>query len=47
MDDNQYQEHFRKTFITQNQKKTQEPEETWTLHEMMIPAGQTAKLVRV
>lgn len=46
MDDKQYQENFRKTFITDNQRKAEE-EESWTLHNMMIPAGQTAKLVRV
>lgn len=46
MEDQQYQDHFRKTFITDNQKKDAE-EECWTLHDMMIPNGQTAKLVRV
>ena len=46
MDDRQYQDNFRKTFITDNQRKAEE-EESWTLHDMMIPAGQTAKLVRV
>ena len=46
MDDKTYQENFRKTFITENKGK-QEEEESWTLHDMMIPAGQTAKLVRV
>ena len=46
MDDKQYQDHFRKTFITDNQKKEAE-EESWTLHDMMIPGGQPAKLVRV
>ena len=38
MDDQQYQDHFRKTFITDNQKKDAE-EESWTLHDMMIPNG--------
>lgn len=46
MDDQTYQENFRKTFITDNQNKQPE-EDSWTLHDMMIPAGQTAKLVRV
>lgn len=46
MDDKQYQDHFRKTFITDNQKKETD-EESWTLHDMMIPGGQPAKLVRV
>lgn len=45
-DENTYQEHFRKTFITENQKDG-EAREVWTLHDMMIPAGNTAKLVRV
>lgn len=47
MDDRQYQDNFRKTFITNNQKQADEPGESWTLHDMMIPAGQSAKLVRV
>lgn len=45
--DDKYQEHFRKTFITENQKGENEPQEVWTLHDMMIPAGMTSKLVRV
>ena len=45
-DENTYQEHFRKTFITENQKDG-ESREVWTLHDMMIPAGNTAKLVRI
>ena len=44
--DEQYQDNFRKTFITDNQKLN-EGEESWTLHDIMIPGGQTAKLVRV
>lgn len=46
MDDKQYQDHFRKTFITDHQKKETD-EDSWTLHDMMIPGGTTAKLVRV
>jgi hypothetical protein len=38
MDDQQYQDHFRKTFITDNQGKNAE-EDSWTLHDMMIPGG--------
>lgn len=45
MDDREYQDHFRKTFITD--KKEANDEESWTLHDMMIPGGSTAKLVRV
>ena len=45
-DEQTYQEHFRKTFITENQKET-EVKEAWTLHDMMIPAGATVKLVRI
>lgn len=45
-DEQTYQEHFRKTFITENQKET-EMKEAWTLHDMMIPAGNTVKLVRI
>ena len=45
-DENTYQEHFRKTFITENQKES-EMKEAWTLHDIMIPAGNTAKLIRV
>lgn len=38
MDEENYQEHFRKTFITsQNLKK--EDEDIWTLHDMQIPSG--------
>lgn len=46
MDDLQYQDHFRKTFITDNQKRDSD-EESWTLHDMMIPGGQPAKLIRI
>lgn len=45
-DENTYQEHFRKTFITENQKDI-EAKDVWTLHDMLIPAGNTAKLVRI
>jgi hypothetical protein len=45
-DEQTYQEHFRKTFITENQKEV-EAKESWTLHDMMIPAGNTVKLVRI
>lgn len=53
-DDQTYQEHFRKTFITENQKKMmggglpqEESKQNWTLHDMIIPAGKTAKLIRI
>jgi hypothetical protein len=52
-DDKTYQEHFRKTFITENQKKmmggdpTADSKQNWTLHDMIIPAGKTAKLIRI
>ena len=47
-DDDKYQEHFRKTFITENQRMADEAEaDTFTLHDMLIPSGKTAKLVRV
>lgn len=46
-DADKYQEHFRKTFITENQKGDGEIKEVWTLHDMMIPAGMTSKLVRI
>lgn len=45
-DEETYKEHFRKTFITQDKNK-KENENLFTLHDMMIPAGRTAKLVRV
>lgn len=45
-DDDKYQEHFRKTFITEKEKDTEEGQ-AWSLHEMMIPAGKTSKLVRI
>ena len=44
-DEETYKEHFRKTFITQDNKKEQA--NLYTLHDMMIPAGRTSKLVRV
>ena len=44
-DDEAVDAHFRKTFITEN-KATKE-EEAWTLHEMAIPQGQPAKLIRI
>ena len=46
-DEGKYQEHFRKTFITENQKDNASNFDTWTLHDMMIPAGMTSKLVRI
>jgi hypothetical protein len=48
-DEDKYQEHFRKTFITENQRMVDDEGEpnSFTLHEMMIPAGKTAKLVRI
>jgi len=45
-DEETYKEHFRKTFITQDKNK-KEQVNLYTLHDMMIPAGRTAKLVRV
>ena len=53
-DEDKYQEHFRKTFITEKEKDTEEGQ-AWScdvigcrsLHDMMIPAGKTSKLVRV
>lgn len=45
--EDQYQDHFRKTFITENQKKEDKGRQLWTLHDMIIPAGKTAKLVRI
>jgi len=48
-DDDKYQEHFRKTFITENQRMVDEDalEEAFTVHDMLIPSGRTAKLVRI
>ena len=46
-DDQTYQDHFRKTFITENQKKMDDNKAKWTLHDMIIPAGKTAKLIRI
>ena len=45
-DEETYQVHFRKTFITENQKEG-ESKECWSLHDMMIPAGKQAKLIRI
>lgn len=45
-DEETYKDHFRKTFITQDKGK-KEQVSLYTLHDMMIPAGRTAKLVRV
>lgn len=45
-DEQTYKDHFRKTFITQDKNK-KEQVTLYTLHDMMIPAGRTAKLVRV
>jgi hypothetical protein len=36
-DEENYQNDFRKTFITENQHD--KDEESWTLHDMMIPGG--------
>lgn len=44
-DDDAVDAHFRKTFITEN--KAAKEEDTWTLHEMAIPQGQPAKLIRI
>ena len=41
-----YQDHFRKTFITEKQND-EENLEVWTLHDMMIPAGNIAKLIKI
>lgn len=38
------EEHFRKTFITNHNAKEEE-KTTFTLHDIMIPAGRTAKLI--
>jgi hypothetical protein len=48
-DEDKYQEHFRKTFITEKERFNEEEEEenAFTLHDMLIPAGRTAKLVRI
>ena len=46
-DENTYQEHFRKTFITENQKDGMGDIEAWSLHGMLIPNGMQAKLIRV
>jgi hypothetical protein len=44
--DADYNENFRKTFITTHQAEV-EQSPAFTLHDIMIPAGRTAKLVRV
>lgn len=41
------EDHFRKTFITNHQVKEEQKVITYTLHDIMIPAGWTAKLIRV
>lgn len=48
-DEEKYQEHFRKTFITENQRMVDEmgDSKAFSLHEMMIPAGKTAKLIKI
>lgn len=50
-DENTYQQHFRKTFITEDQKGKDGmgigEDQIWSLHDMMIPAGQIAKLIRI
>lgn len=38
------EDHFRKTFIT-TQQELAETTPTFSLHDIMIPAGRTAKLV--
>ena len=45
-DEGKYQEHFRKTFITEKDKDG-DNSDTFSLHDMMIPAGKVAKLIRV
>jgi hypothetical protein len=45
-DEKKYNEDFRKTFITQDKNK-KEQDSLFTLHDMMIPAGKTSKLIRV
>ena len=42
----QYQEHFRKTFITEKEKDG-DNSDNFSLHDMMIPAGKVSKLIRV
>ena len=45
-DEGKYQEHFRKTFITEKDKDENNGD-TFSLHDMMIPAGKVCKLIRV
>ena len=45
-DEEAYDEHFRKTFITENKKKV-DGGDAWSLHDILIPQGQKAKLIRV
>lgn len=45
-DEKEYQDHFRRTFITTHQKE-EERVPMYSLHDIMIPAGRTAKLVRL
>ena len=45
VDDETYDAHFRGTFIKEIEEETKE--EAWTMHDMVIPQGQRAKLVRI
>ena len=42
-----YDEHFRRTFITENKKQGMGGGEAWTLLDILIPQGQKSKLIRV
>ena len=46
-DEAKFQEVFRKTFITENKKGPTETGDLWSLHDMQIPLGQPAKLIRI
>ena len=43
-DEAQYTEHYKKTYITENKRKNGV---AWTLHDLRIPQGYDAKLVRI
>ena len=45
-DEAKFQEVFRKTFITEKPKGG-DTGDSWSLHDMQIPLGQPAKLVRI
>lgn len=45
-DEAKFQEAFRKTFITEK-KQGAELGDLWTLHDMQIPMGMPAKLIRI